>query len=286
MYVYFYTTCIFFGFIIFICISFSLLKKRTILSKLLTRTREDVASEVENDKGNKVILSSMYATKENIKEKFEMAGIYDFEYYKLYMPLKYVSLFVGLILIIVINLSTVDLAQVILYSAIYIVCVILLPDFVLHRMKFATNHKIRTKLPYLLDLLAVCVQTGLTLEASISYLSNELKDFDKHLCKLLLRLNHRSRIIGLDRALDEIYSRYPSAEMRSFVITLKQNVKYGNSIYDTLVRLSTDIREVGMLSVEEKIGKLSAKMSIPLILFIMFPIVIIIVAPGVMRMLA
>jgi tight adherence protein C len=41
-----------------------------------------------------------------------------------------------------------------------------------------------------------------------------------------------------------------------------------------------------MLGVEEKIGKLAAKMSIPLILFIMMPIVILITAPGIMRVMA
>ncbi|MEC8483612.1 MAG: type II secretion system F family protein, partial [Pseudomonadota bacterium] len=49
--------------------------------------------------------------------------------------------------------------------------------------------------------------------------------------------------------------------------------------------LSSEIRAVQMLSIEEKIGKLAAKMSVPLILFIMFPIVILIAAPGVMRMI-
>ncbi|HDR1493492.1 TPA: type II secretion system F family protein, partial [Pasteurella multocida] len=44
-----------------------------------------------------------------------------------------------------------------------------------------------------------------------------------------------------------------------------------------------DIREIQLLIIEEKLGTLSAKMSIPLILFIMFPIIILILAPGIMR---
>ncbi|TOO76471.1 biotin synthase, partial [Vibrio parahaemolyticus] len=48
--------------------------------------------------------------------------------------------------------------------------------------------------------------------------------------------------------------------------------------------LAEDMRKVQILTVEEKVGKLSAKMSVPLILFIMFPIVILILAPAVMQM--
>ena len=91
--------------------------------------------------------------------------------------------------------------------------------------------------------------------------------------------------MGLEQALDEMFDRVPSNEMRSFVMTLKQSIQYGSSIYEVLTNLSSEIRAVQMLSIEEKIGKLAAKMSVPLILFIMFPIVILIAAPGVMRMI-
>lgn len=47
--------------------------------------------------------------------------------------------------------------------------------------------------------------------------------------------------------------------------------------------LAEDMRRIQLLRVEEKVGKLAAKMSVPLILLIMFPIVILILAPGVMQ---
>lgn len=100
------------------------------------------------------------------------------------------------------------------------------------------------------------------------------------------RIDERSRIVSMDKALDEAYLHIPTSEMRSFVMTLKQSLRYGSSIYTTLTTLSSDIRQVTMLTVEERIGKLAAKMSIPLILFIMMPIVILIAVPGVMRMMS
>ena len=115
--------------------------------------------------------------------------------------------------------------------------------------------------------------------------SGEVKDFDPDLGFLMNRTRERMQVVGLEQALDEMFDRVPSNEMRSFVMTLKQSIQYGSSIYEVLTNLSSEIRAVQMLSIEEKIGKLAAKMSVPLILFIMFPIVILIAAPGVMRMI-
>lgn len=133
--------------------------------------------------------------------------------------------------------------------------------------------------------MAVCVQTGMTIEAALVYLAREMYAFDKDLSYQLVRVNERARIVGLAQALDELYLRVYSNEMRSFVITINQSLQFGTSIYNVLITLSNDIREMQLLRIEEKIGKLSAKMSVPLILFIMIPIVILVAAPGVMRML-
>ncbi|GAM69365.1 type II/IV secretion system protein tadC [Vibrio sp. JCM 19236] len=73
--------------------------------------------------------------------------------------------------------------------------------------------------------------------------------------------------------------------MRSFALTLTQNIQYGTSVAPVLSDLAEDFRNEQILVMEEKIGKLAAKMSTPLILFIMFPIVILILAPGITRMM-
>ena len=78
--------------------------------------------------------------------------------------------------------------------------------------------------------------------------------------------------------------RVPRAPVRSFVLTIIQNLQYVTSVASVLSDLAEDMRKVQILTVEEKVGKLSAKMSVPLILFIMFPIVILILAPSIMQM--
>ena len=166
------------------------------------------------------------------------------------------------------------------------VAVILVPDIWLQARQRRRVEKISSLLPYVLDLMAVCIQTGMTIESAISYLGEELKSFDKDLAYILRRVDSISRISNMQRAFDELLEYFPTRQMRSMVYTLNQSLQYGSSIFDVLTSLSANIREIETLELEEKVGKLSAKMSIPLILFIMFPIVILITAPSIMRMMS
>ncbi|WP_082856548.1 type II secretion system F family protein [Marinomonas atlantica] len=226
------------------------------------------------------------ASEDEMKRKFLSSGYYNNRFAIYYMPFKYLLLITGCVVLYwisgLLNWTTSD---TIIYCLLWVVAALILPDAYLaakaRRLKVRVTHK----LPYMIDLLAVCVQTGMTIEASMNYLSKEMKDFDPDLGYLLNKTRERTKVVGLEKALDDLYERVPTNEMRSFVMTLKQSIQYGSSVYEVLTNLSSEIRAVQMLNVEEKIGKLAAKMSVPLILFIMFPIVVLIAAPGIMRMM-
>ncbi|MCZ6358992.1 type II secretion system F family protein [Vibrio parahaemolyticus] len=170
------------------------------------------------------------------------------------------------------------------FSLSMLVCLIA-PDMYISSRGNANVRHVSSRLPFLLDLMNVCVHTGMTLEASLDYLSNELKTVDENLAYVVKKTSERAKIVGLDRALTEFYDLVPTTEAQSFVMTLTQSLKYGSSVGAVLASLASDIREINMLELEEKIGKMGAKMSIPMIAFIMIPIVVLIAAPGIMRML-
>jgi tight adherence protein C len=248
----------------------------------------------ESSKGKKTTFESLFELinrafsndPKEIKLKFLSAGLYDPRWAKLYVPIKYGSLVIGLSLIIFFELlADKPTSSIITHSAIWMIVALILPDAYLNFKARELTYSISARLPYLLDLMAVCVQTGMTIEASIRYLAKEMEAFDRDIAYLLQKVNDRSNLVGVGVALEEMYERVPSNEMRSFVMTLNQSLHYGSSIYAVLSTLSADIREVQLLTIEEKIGKLAAKMSVPLILFIMIPIVILVAAPGVMRMM-
>lgn len=232
--------------------------------------------------------SKFFSSKEDdIQDKFIAAGFYESKLAPLYMPIKYGVLLAGGVVIYFLSVEFEwQQTNVIAIGASWLVLVIIAPDSYLAARSKNLQNKISGQLPYLLDLMAVCVQTGMTVEAAMTYLGKEMAGFDKDLSHMLNKTNDRAKLVGLEKALEELYTRVPSNEMRSFVMTLTQSLQYGTSIYQVLTTLASDIRDVQMLQLEEKIGKLAAKMSIPLIVFIMVPIVILIAAPGIMRMMS
>ncbi|EEZ39085.1 type II secretion system F family protein [Photobacterium damselae] len=277
---------IFFGIAIILWMIISKVSKQDIYTDFAIVPSSNVHNKTNSlEELKKYLPSALSADVKEIDKKFYSAGFYDFKYAYLYMPIKYLLVLIGSGSIYWFSKGIFDNPTMMAIICVWVVLCISMPDIVLAQKSKTLRHKISGQLPYLLDLLAMCVQTGMTIESSMSYLSREMKGFDRDLSHLLTRTNDRARIIGLEQALDELYIRVPTNEMRSFVMTIKQSLQYGSSIYNILTTLAADIRDMRMLTLEEKIGKLAAKMSIPLILFILIPIVILIAAPGVLRML-
>ncbi|QUM77172.1 type II secretion system F family protein [Moritella sp. 24] len=216
----------------------------------------------------------------DLKNKLIDAGIYNSQLAKYYLPLKFGTLLVAQLLII---FGDIELDSKILLGTGTLIAILLIPDGILALRKKHVVAKTSRQLPYMLDMMAVCIQTGMTIESSLSYLSKELDDFDKDLCYHIRKTSDGAKVQSLEKALFDLSERLPTHEIRSFTLTLIQNLQHGTSISNVLSDLAEDMRKMHVLGMEEKIGKLAAKMSIPLILLIMFPIVILILAPGMMQ---
>lgn len=146
--------------------------------------------------------------------------------------------------------------------------------------------KLSGEIPWMVDLLAVCVQCGMSLEVAFTFLSQKMAGINPDFTPFLARLVKRTEVSGLSDALRQFYIEIPSPENRMLCAMLMQSLQYGSSLYEQLIILSREIREIQLLTLEEKIGKLGAKMSVPLILFFMFPVIVVVAAPGVMRIMA
>ncbi|NOI25314.1 type II secretion system F family protein [Vibrio mediterranei] len=216
-----------------------------------------------------------------LEQKLIEAGYYNTEWARFYFPAKLAVLAVLSVLVLVTDMTA---SNKLLAVVVSLVAVIVVPDMLLQMRRKMLIGKTSAQLPYLLDMMSVCVQTGMTIEAALIYLGKELAEFDSDLCYQVKRTSDSAKIHGLEKALNDLSDRIPTPAVRSFVLTIIQNLQYGTSVAQVLSDLAEDMRKVQILTVEEKVGKLSAKMSIPLILFIMFPIVILILAPGIMQM--
>lgn len=162
---------------------------------------------------------------------------------------------------------------------------LLAPNYLQKFIVESRIQKIGRDIPMFVDLMAICVQSGMNIEGAIKFLEGSISQINKGFAPFLSRIVLKSEVSGLEAAIDDLQKELPSTEISMMCTTLKQSLKYGSAVYETLMNLSMEIRELELLKTEEAIGKLSAKMSIPLILFFMFPVIIIIAAPGVMKVL-
>lgn len=217
-----------------------------------------------------------------IEVKLVEAGLYHRDYAKYYFPSKVALAVVMIAALFVVELST--QARMMLAPTIFVLTIVV-PDILLNMRKALLIKRISGKLPYLLDMMAVCVQTGMTIEASLDYLGRELDAFDKDLCYQIKRTADSAKLVGLERALNDFSERVPTQIVQSFVLTILQNLNYGTSIAQVLGDLAEDMRKMQVLTIEEKVGKLSSKMSVPLILLILMPIVALILAPGIIQVM-
>lgn len=279
---------LFLGVVLIALILFRVVKRKLLLTQFSLQSRSNRMAGFVEFVSEKVAKPAVESNNQDIGDKFKRAGISEkSKWVSFYMPIKYSCLMLGCVGIYIYSLTTsLSTPTLVASMASWLIVCIIIPDAILEGRGKARISRVSRQLPYLLDLLAVCVQTGMTIESAMNYLSKEMAGFDKELAGLMKKTNDRSRLVGMPKALDELYEDIPSSEMRSFVMTLKQSLQYGSSIYGVLTTLAGDIRDVQMLTLEEKIGKLAAKMSVPLILFIMLPIVILIAAPGILRMMS
>lgn len=164
--------------------------------------------------------------------------------------------------------------------------VILLPDRIKNMVVNRRVKSICNDLPFIIDMMAVCVQSGMTIEAALKYIAENTRDINQDIASMLDRTMLKNEVSGISAALEQLYEEITANEVRMFCSTLQQSIKYGSSIYQVLIDLSKEMREIQLLAVEEKVASLSARMTIPMIAFIMFPLLIIVAGPGIIGMMS
>ena len=145
------------------------------------------------------------------------------------------------------------------------------PEQVLKSRRLKREREYSEGFPDLLDLLVASVEAGLSLDAAVSRVTEELErrypNLTVHLRMLVLELRAgRAR----KDAWTSFADRLGIDDARALATMLRQAEEMGTSLGETLSVFSQDMRAKRMLRAEEKALALSAKLTVPLILFI-FP---------------
>jgi tight adherence protein C len=151
------------------------------------------------------------------------------------------------------------------------------PTIYLSRVIAVRTAEHRTGFPDFMDLLVVCADAGLSMEAALDRVGRELADSYRslsaniHMATLEMRAGRT-----LSETLDHLADRLALEEARSFATLLQQSEKLGSSLTEALRVYSDDMRHKRMSRAEEKAYSLPAKLSVPLTLCV-FPVVIIVI---------
>jgi tight adherence protein C len=148
------------------------------------------------------------------------------------------------------------------------------------------NYRIALALPDALDLMVICVESGLTLEAVFQRVGREMIAVTPELSREWLITEAELRLLNSRiTALNNLAERTGLVEVENMVIALSQAEKYGSKIAPTMRLIASDSRQYQYLRLEERVGKIPAKMSLPVVVLIMLPVVVLIVAPTIIALL-
>ena len=136
-----------------------------------------------------------------------------------------------------------------------------------------------------MDLLVVCADSGLSMEAALERVGRELGDTYPSLCANIHMTNLEIRAGNtMTEALEHFGDRLGLEEARSFATLIQQSAELGSSITEALRVYSDDMRHKRLSRAEEKAYSLPAKLSLPMMICIFPTIFVVILLPVVVRL--
>jgi len=155
------------------------------------------------------------------------------------------------------------------------------PDVWLKNRINKRSANIRKGLPDALDLLVICAEAGLTVDAAFSRVARELgKAYPELGDEFALTSIELGFLTDRRMAFENLANRIDLDSIRGVVTTMIQTEKYGTPLASALRVLSAEFRNERMMRAEEKAARLPAIMTVPLILFILPVLFIIILGPA------
>ncbi len=161
----------------------------------------------------------------------------------------------------------------------------MLPDIMVKNAISKRVEAIRKSLPDAIDLLVICAEAGLTVEAGFNRVAKELgRGFPEMADEMALTAIELGFLQDRRSAFDNLAKRVELQAVRAVVTTLIQTEKYGTPLASSLRVLSAEFRNERMMRAEEKAARLPAIMTVPLIVFIMPFLFVVLMGPAACQM--
>lgn len=162
----------------------------------------------------------------------------------------------------------------------------LTPNLYLSNTTTKRQHQLAKALPDGLDLLVICAESGLSLDAGLERVAQELGNANPELAEeLQLTSVELGFLPERKHALVNLNRRTNLSAIRGVVNTLVQTEKYGTPLSQSLRVLANEFRDQRLLRAEEKAARLPATLTVPMIVFILPVLFIVLVGPAVISVM-
>lgn len=158
-----------------------------------------------------------------------------------------------------------------------------IPNMILKMRLKKRQNEIRQHLPEAIDMLEICVSSGIGLSMAWNIVADEIQHVSPILANAMGLTNFEIHL-GVSRveAMRHMADRTGVDRLSSLAAILVQTERFGTSIATTLKVFATSMREERFFEVEEQAEKIAAKLIIPMILFIFPAIFVVTVGPAVL----
>jgi tight adherence protein C len=158
-----------------------------------------------------------------------------------------------------------------------------IPRLWLHMKTKDNLKKLRKAMPTAVDLMTICMESGNGLEQTFEKVGRELMGTNPQIAMRLLDV--RSGMVAYDRkwALEKLERESFFDEEKELARSLLESLRYGTPLVTALRALAQRMREENMNRLEEVAGKASTKMTLPMIVFLLVPVIVIMMAEPIVQ---
>lgn len=149
------------------------------------------------------------------------------------------------------------------------------------------QQSLKRAFPDALDLLLICVESGMSIEAAFRRVSEEIGSQSVALAEeLTLTTAELSYLQDRRQAYENLAKRTDLEGVKAVCIALQQAERYGTSLAQTLRVLAQENRDMRMTEAEKKAAALPPKLTVPMILFFLPVLFVVILGPAAIRVMA
>lgn len=225
----------------------------------------------------------------DLKDKLAQAGkrgqkpVYYFYMAKLIAPIA--LLLFGLIFIVMLNVFNWDFTRRMALTLGLTLFGYYLPGLLVKNMATKRLNSIMPVFPDALDLLLICVESGMSVELAFAKVAEEMGDASVELAEeFSLTTAELSYLTSRRLAYENLARRNNHVGIRAVATALVQAERYGTPLGDTLRTMANENRQMRVLAAEKKAAALPAKLTVPMILFFLPVLFIVILTPAGMRL--